>query len=165
MKEFTLHDYFYNNCPNNLCLNFNSMGKGNHADKDWYIKNNYVIITMNQLLQNQKQIENKKITGYKCIKAYPGVKLCEIQKCFEGSYQDSYPEYWEPIYEEEYKIGDWVYVEKFIKEDSLGKKNFEINEVFQIFFIENSSCVGIGKWVYKINKTNSISINSIRKAT
>lgn len=53
---------------------------------------------------------SKKITGYKCIKAYPGVKLGEVYILPVGIIISDSPEFWEPQYEEEFKAGDWVTV-------------------------------------------------------
>lgn len=50
----------------------------------------------------------KEITSYKCIKAYPGIKLGEIKLTDIPNNYAEYPEFWEPQYEPEFKIGDFV---------------------------------------------------------
>jgi len=49
---------------------------------------------------------NKKIIGYKCIKAYPGVKLGATSNCnyLTHKFCEENPEFWKPICEEDEKI-------------------------------------------------------------
>jgi hypothetical protein len=89
-EEFCLSD------SNHLFVNMLSeslnMGLYNPISNNWS-----EIIKENQM----------KITSYKCIKAYPGVKLGAIT--IEN--RSAYPEFWEPQYQEEFKVGDYVIME------------------------------------------------------
>lgn len=66
---------------------------------------------------------DKKINHYKLIKTYPGSPTLgtKIYPVYEGEKSqivistlevESFPEFWEAIYEEEFKVGDWVTVDK-----------------------------------------------------
>ena len=66
--------------------------------------------------------------------------------------------------DEEFKIGDWATVEKYISKDVLGRDNYKIGETFQISSIENSGDTKIKKWINN-GLGKQISINSLRKAT
>lgn len=66
---------------------------------------------------------DKKINHYKLIKTYPGSPTLgtKIYPVYEGEKSqivistlevESFPEFWEAIYEDEFKVGDWVTVDK-----------------------------------------------------
>lgn len=63
----------------------------------------------------------------------------------------------------EFKVGDWVVVEKFIDFDTLGRKKYEIGECFQIQSIEISLHAKIKQWACK-EKDAQINILSLREA-
>lgn len=66
--------------------------------------------------------------------------------------------------EEEFKVGDWVKVVKFVEGGELGRSNHDIGDVFQISEIVDSTCEGVGKWVYE-KCGNPISIHALHKST
>lgn len=72
----------------------------------WLDLSEYKVIAFEEFKQSNLSM-NKKITGYKCIKAYPGVKLGEVYPA-DSHTAKLYPEFWEAQYEPEFKVGDWV---------------------------------------------------------
>lgn len=66
--------------------------------------------------------------------------------------------------DEEFRVGEWVTVEKYVSKDVLGRDNYEIGETFQISRIENSGDSEIRKWIHS-ERRKQISVNSLRKAT
>lgn len=50
----------------------------------------------------------KEIKGYVLIKEYPGSKGIGYFEKYTTGELDKYPEFWKPVYEEEFKVGDWV---------------------------------------------------------
>src|SRR3990167_1988017 len=58
------HHYLYSNLiyESNQCINTTD---NCYTEKQWYLDNGYTVITTQQLLQNQKQMENKKLIGNK----------------------------------------------------------------------------------------------------
>ena len=66
--------------------------------------------------------------------------------------------------EEQFSVGDWVVVEKYISQDNLGKTYYKIGKVFQISKILDSNNTKIKKWIHG-EPGKQISINSLRKAT
>jgi hypothetical protein len=61
---------------------------------------------------------------------------------------------------QEFKVGDYVKVIKFIAGDYLGKSYYKINEIFQIFKIDPQCSVG-GVWLLKSNSKEICSLSCI----
>lgn len=68
-----------------------------------YAYSDYKQITFEQFKKYVLKDMDKKIIGYKLIKEYPGYKgkLGTIEKCYSGGFQDQFPEFWEPVYEQD----------------------------------------------------------------
>jgi hypothetical protein len=65
---------------------------------------------------------------------------------------------------ENIKKGSWVVVKQLISQDTLGKKNFKLNELFKVREIQPSSIDYIETWIRNENN-KEISIKNLRLAT
>ena len=84
------------------------------------VKEGYTLITLEQFKKHflkEEQME-RKITGYKLIKEYPGSKGLGYFEKYTTGELSKYPEFWKPVYEEEPKVGDWVTIIKGTSNDS-----------------------------------------------
>ena len=130
-----------------------------------------VEITYEQFLKYVLKQEAMNITGYKVLKLVPltTFKIGQIIPKDSGVFQDckNFPEFFEPIYEEEYKIGDWVI--SIGKNHTYDNDNFPINIPWKI--LEFKSSKGIKNYHVHVDKSSTnikgicTDINSIRKAT
>jgi hypothetical protein len=153
-----------------------------------YFKNNPVELTLEQwdkIINKTMEENDKEIIGWKLkedCKQYEQAAFCICtgyanDNGIHGNVESSYDieklkdagvlELWfKPVYKQEFKVGDWVTVDKYITEDNLGRNNFKIGDTFCIEDIGESVIPFIDKWVYsKSNRCGEISINSLRKAT
>jgi hypothetical protein len=106
-----LFETIYNGSANNKYYFVNNKGD---IDHEFNIPNGYTEITLEQFKEHvlKQKTMDRKIISYKLIKTYPDSReLGFITKQCHGSinYSD-FPEFWEPVYEEEFKVGDWVFV-------------------------------------------------------
>ena len=137
--------------------------------------NNYdfgVEITYQQFLKYVLKQETMNITGYKVLKLVPltTFKIGQIIPKDSGVFEEckNFPEFFESIYEEEYKIGDWVIA--IGKNHTCDNDNFPINIPWKILEF-SSSINGIKNYHVYVDKSSTnikgicTNINSIRKAT
>ena len=88
-----------------------------------------------------KKTDNRSISSYKLIKELPTLSIHTIGDIVEHNleFYSQFPEYWEPIYEEEFKLGDWITI--------IGERTGWLKEViestFQIVSPKESYCAGV----------------------
>jgi len=82
---------------------------------------NHPIYTFEQFKKYvlKQETMEKEIIGYKLIKEYPNSKSLGYFEKYTTGKLSQYPEYWQPVYKEEVKVGDWVTCkEGFLESDS-----------------------------------------------
>jgi len=138
-----------------------------------YWSNNRAEITFEQFKKYvlKQETMEKEIIGYKLIKEYPNFKSLGYFEKYTTGKLSQYPEYWQPVYKEEFKVGDWVTCkEGFLESDSeyAKKENkaglgYKSNKTFQIDKIYPSS--NSGNVVFPKGYGKGVYLFALRKAT
>lgn len=110
------------------------------------------------VLKENTQEMNKEIEGFRLLKLYPGcpnIKVGEIQYGPQDYTfnRNEWKEFWEPVYKEQYKVGDWVITKGYTSEyDGKALRILRIKDNNYCFF-------------NKVNNHNFSIRNIVRKAT
>lgn len=132
----------------------------------------YEEITFEQFLKHVLKQKEMKITGYKILKPVPltTFKVGSIIGKDSGYFDDciNYPEFFEPIYEEEYKVDDYVIVisNECTNKKSTNRSRYTIGLIGKIKkvgdeFYKNPKT----KWLILEGFNDGITCNQVRKAT
>jgi hypothetical protein len=168
------HSYLYTSLDykdNNECIKASNY---EHSELSWYKRNNYDVISFEQFMEDNKQnTMERKIIGYKSpYDLFSGqIKKDEIliktnmhSYCTE-KYKDSSSlfvpkeivEQWEAVYEEEFKVGDYITV---VKNSNKNAYNGEKGKTYKIIRIN-----GYGNLHYSKDMSIDIQKVTVRKAT